>query len=529
MKIKSIKINHHNTPKKYYDVINANPYNNFLIKTNSSYICSHNCFFDEISFIRNQDIDKQKKKAKDMIDTAIGGMFTRFIHEGKNPTMLVVASSKRSEQSFMEQYIKVLSEKDENNTLVVDKPVWEVKPKGTYSNEIFYVGLGNKFLESIIIPKNESLEPYKERGYKIIEVPLDFKAKFLEDIERSLCDFAGVSSSNLNKYMSAAIVSETINKDFKNPLPDIIEVGNGADDIAQYKDFFVMDNVPKELKSKPLYIHLDMSISGDMTGIAGVWIVGKKLSSDSSGAKDLTFRLAFSTSVKAPKGRQISFEKNRNFIRWLKSVGFNIKEITSDTFQSYDLQQQLKAEGFICNILSVDRVDTDSICRPYQYLKSAVYEKRFVMYKSDRLFDEFIDIERNINTGKVDHTPNGHKDALDAVCGATFTASKHAAEYAFDYGETLDTVVNISNETNSMESQKKQVQINFEEELQQLLDPIAKQKNKELKEEANNKESAKFNNDNQIKNKEPKFMNFGLGPAEVYKPQYLHDGIIWWN
>jgi len=43
-----------------------------------------------------------------MIDTAIGGMLTRFVHEGKNPTMLCVASSKRSEQSFMEEYIKTL-------------------------------------------------------------------------------------------------------------------------------------------------------------------------------------------------------------------------------------------------------------------------------------------------------------------------------------------------------------------------------------------------------------------------------------
>ena len=92
-------------------------------------------FFDEISFIRNQDIDKQKEKAKNMIDTAIGGMFTRFIHNGKNPTLLVVASSKRSEQSFMEQYIKSLSETMGEKTYVVDKPVWEVKPKGTYMNQ----------------------------------------------------------------------------------------------------------------------------------------------------------------------------------------------------------------------------------------------------------------------------------------------------------------------------------------------------------------------------------------------------------
>ena len=477
-------------------------------------------FFDEISFIRNQDIEKQKAKAKDMIDTAIGGMFTRFIHKGKNPTMLAVASSKRSEQSFMEQYIKILSEKDGNNTLVVDKPVWEVKPKGTYSDKIFYVGLGNKFLESIVIPDADAdkLDLYKEKGYKILEVPIDFKSKFLEDIERGLCDFAGVSSSSLSKYMSASIVSECIDTDYKNPLPDIIEVGNDPNDTAQYKNFFKLENVPKELISKPLFVHLDMSISGDMTGIAGVWITGKKPSSDvSQQAKDLSFRLAFSTSIKAPKGRQISFEKNRNFIRWLKEVGFKIKEVTSDTFQSYDLQQQLKSEGFNCNILSVDRVDTDSICRPYQYLKNTVYEKRFIMYKSDRLFDEFIDVERNINTGKIDHTPNGHKDALDAVCGATFTASKHAEEFAFDYGETLNIIKNVANDQGTIT--QKQIQIDFENELKNLYNPLNNYKPPEEVVIEKPKQENKTKQTN---------LDFGMGPAEVYKPAFTSQGIMVW-
>jgi hypothetical protein len=36
-----------------------------------------------------------------------------------------------------------------------------------------------------------------------------------------------------------------------------------------------MDFVDKSLMHKPLYIHMDMSVSGDKTGIAGVWIIGK--------------------------------------------------------------------------------------------------------------------------------------------------------------------------------------------------------------------------------------------------------------
>ena len=464
-------------------------------------------FFDEISFIRNQDVDKQKKKAKDMIDTAIGGMFTRFIHNGKNPTMLVVASSKRSEQSFMEEYIKTLSETDGNNTYVVDKPVWEVKPKGTYSDKIFYVGLGNKYLENIVIPDSDTnnLTPYKERGYKIIEVPIDFKAKFIEDIDRNLCDFAGISSASSNKYMSAQIVMDCINQQYKNPLPDVLEIGNGKEDTAQYYNFFDLNNVPKELMYKPLYIHLDMSLSGDMTGIAGVWIVGKKISTDNNQAKDLKFRLAFSTSIKAPKGRQISFEKNRIFVRWLKQSGFNIKGVTCDTYQSADLIQQLSAEGFNCDILSVDRVQ-DGICRPYQYLRSTLYEQRFEMYKSERLFDECVDVERNIDTGKVDHSPNFHKDVLDAVCGATFNASKNAEQYAFEYGEDLETIVEVSN-SNGLDN-KQQITIDFENEMKKLFSSNVERENSE---------------------KNDQFIDFGMGKATTnYNSSYINNGIILW-
>lgn len=460
-------------------------------------------FFDEISFIRNQDVDKQKKKAKDMIDTAIGGMFTRFIHNGKNPTMLVVASSKRSEQSFMEEYIKTLSETDGTNTYVVDKPVWEVKPKGTYSDQFFYVGLGNKYLENIVIPDADfnSLTSYKERGYKIIEVPIDFKAKFLEDIDRNLCDFAGISSASSNKYISAQIVMDCINSEYKNPLPDQLEIGNGKEDTAQYYNFFNMDNVPKEMMHKPLYVHLDMSLSGDLTGIAGVWIAGKKVSTDSNQAKDLRFRLAFSTGIKAPKGRQISFEKNRNFIRWLRDVGFKIKGITCDTFQSYDLIQQLSAEGFKCDILSVDRVQ-DGICKPYQYLRSSFYEQRFEMYKSDRLFDECVDIERNIETGKVDHSPNFHKDTLDAVCGATYNASKNAEQYAFEYGEDLETAMNVSNSVG--QSSQNQITLDFEAELKKVFNA----------------------EDTSAKTKQ---LDFGMGPAvSMDNGAMISQGIMVW-
>ena len=116
------------------------------------------------------------------------------------------------------------------------------------------------------------------------------------------------------------------------------------------------------MKEKPLYIHLDMSISGDKTGIAGVWIKGSKPRQEGEPeGKEGLYQLAFSVSVKAPKGHQVSFEKNRQFLYWLKEQGFNIKGVSSDTFQSYDLLQAIQSRGFNTEIISVDRL-TDRVC-----------------------------------------------------------------------------------------------------------------------------------------------------------------------
>lgn len=451
-------------------------------------------FFDEISFIPTQDIEKQKARAIDMIDTAIGGMKTRFTHGGKNPGIVILASSKRSDKSFLEVHMKKKIESEKDNVLIVDEAVWNVKPKGTYSDKTFHVAVGNRFLTSEVVPDGvNDISVYRDKGYRILDVPIDLKPDFIEDIDRALCDYAGISSSDLSTYISGVRFAECKDKGYSNPfIKDIIEVGNSPSDTAQYKDFFDLKRVPSSLKAKPLFIHLDMSISGDKTGIAGVWIKGKKKSTGEQEAqKDLVYQLAFSVSVKAPRGYQVSFEKNRNFIRWLRDQSFNIKLITSDTFQSYDLQQQLKAEHFNTDILSVDRVGSDRVCVPYQHFRSVIYEKRLVVYdKCNLLTNEIVALERNNNTGKVDHPDSGSKDQADSVCAAVYDASKFADQYVYDYGEDLEVSLDVS-EKPSVESFRQQISVDFEEALKQIHDPLGGIKQKDS------------------------FLDFGFGKAQV--------------
>lgn len=478
-------------------------------------------FEDEVSFQPNQDVEKQKSKAKQLISTADARMQSRFMKGEKLPTLHILASSKRTEQSFLESYIDMKKKNESKTTLIIDEPQWVIRTDKD-SPQKFNVAVGNKFLNSELLPlkiTEEELQMYRNRGYTILKVPMGYYENFRDDLDIALTDIAGISTSNSSRYISGERWSKCINKKAYNPFTkDIIEVGNSAEDIAQYYDFFDLTKIDSELKSRPLYVHLDMSVSGDKTGIGGVWIIGKKdkVEEGRPASKDLRYRLAFNTSIKAPKGHQISFEKNRQFIFWLREQGFNIKGVSTDTFQSYDTGQTLKVKGFNYDIISVDRVDKDRICKPYQYFKTTIYDERIEIYETALLTEEIIGLKRDSN-GKIEHDITGinSKDSADAVCGATYNASQHAEEFAFDFGESLDTIA----KTNIVNSNiRQQITTDFEAELK-LLDPLAKFNEKEKQKE---KEITTSNTQNSLTHQStiPE-------PKEVPNA-YLYDGIIVW-
>lgn len=607
-------------------------------------------FIDEVSFQPNADIKAQIEKAKEIVNAASIRMQSRFMKGNKNPTLLIIASSKRTEQSYMETFIARKKKLESKTTYVVDEPQWIIRTDKD-SKEKFYVAVGNKFLESTIVPLSateEDLRIYRDRGYSLLKVPIGYYEQFEEDIEKSLQDIAGYSTTSSSRYISGVRLKETKHSDYQNAFTqDIIETGNGVGDDVQYYDYFDLNRIPYGMKEKPLYIHLDMSISGDKTGLAGVWIKGTTPHKEGQpDSKDGVYQVAFSVSIKAPKGTQISFAKNRQFIKWLREQGFNIKLVSFDTFQSYDTGQELQNAGFNTEITSVDKC-TDHICLPYQFFKSVIYEKRLILYdKCDLLTEEIIGLERDNNTGRIDHSPTGincftgdtkirlvdgrslsilnlkkefedgkvnfvysfnhetqrieprpisnvfksghnatlvevtldngekihctpehkfmlrdgtyceaknlhenqslmslyakknhkvvsvkylsyvedvyditidvthnfaldagvfvhnSKDACDSVCAATWNASKHIEEFNFDFGETLDAIVDVSS-SSSQEQTQQQVLLDFESELLRARQAVPDKKQEE-----------------------DYFLDFGFGKRGENFDNYMMDGII---
>lgn len=527
--MKIVKISHKilEEPKQFYDVVEATPNHNFLIKTASGAIVSHNCSFeDEISFQQNSDIEKQKQKAKQLISTVDARMSSRFLKGEKLPTLHIIASSKRTDQSFLETYIDMKKKNESKTTLIIDEPQWVIRTDKD-SPRKFPVAVGNRFLTSEVLPLEATeadIQVYRDKGYSILMVPMGYYEQFLDDIDVALTDIAGISTSNSSRYISGERWAKTRSSTLANPfVQEVLTIGNAPDDTAQYYDFFDMRHVPREMMAKPLYIHLDMSVSGDKTGIAGTWIRGKAAGGGEDGqppSKELYYQLAFSVAIKAPKGYQVSFEKNRQFIYWLKNMGFNIKGISTDTFQSYDTGQALKAKGYEYDVLSVDRVGQDRICIPYQHFKTVIYENRILTYETKLLTEEVIGLIRE-SSGKIDHTNLGgsinSKDICDAVCGSVYNASKHAEEYAYDFGESLDIITQVSSQASQFGYQN-QINTEFENELKNAFDPVLKRQS----------QSNSQGQRQQLTVPLDPFLDFGMGKASAASGPLLMNGLLIW-
>jgi len=211
---------------------------------------------------------------------------------------------------------------------------------------------------------------------------------------------------------------------------------------------------------------------GDKTGIAGVWIKGKRPSVEGEDiTREMYYRVAFSVSIKAPKGFSISFAKHRNFIRWLRDQGFAIKGISCDTWGGPMMQQELKSDGFEVNTVSVDRVDTKTHQQnQYAYFKTTMTDRRLEVYeKCDFLTEEVLGLER-LSDGHIEHPEagkSGSKDQIDAVVGALWNASQNAEEYSYSYGDNINAALDV-NMDDRLKFEREQLALSFKEELKQL-------------------------------------------------------------
>lgn len=361
----------------------------------------------------------------------------QYGYRGHNPGLLCVISSRNTESDFLEKHIERFA--GEVGVHLSEYALWETKPSENYSGETFRVAVGNKYKRSRILKADEE----NPEDQDVIDVPVEHKDMFENNIEQAIRDLAGVPIYSISNYVQDRTkLVKCANAAWEHPFTvETLELDYL--EMPRISDWFKIRDVCKVVGSRYVprlnpevmrFAHVDLALSGDAAGICVAHSAGLK--KDERVIKDefkysvstLEINIDFVLRIKAATGSEIDISAIREFFVYLRRNGFMFNKITYDGYQSASSIQDLMKVGLNADRQSVDR-NTDA----YDYLRDLLMEERVHMYKYEPFIEEAGQLQRIIKgrRSKIDHPPDGSKDVSDAVAGAVFLCAKDTATYPY--------------------------------------------------------------------------------------------------
>lgn len=372
-----------------------------------------------IDEIDSHKVTERKDYAEDGYNTIFGRLSSRFgrVKRGKNEYnygfLLLIGQMKKS-NGFAARMYEEFTEDDD--CYAVRMTIWEslgwhrfLKPDG--SRDSFWYDIKRKQ----IVPSGIGSAIATSN---VIEIPNAYLKDFKNKPEKALKDLAGIPPAVGDPFISLTYKIDDARDRWKVRYPTVptgpVRVDN------TFERWF---KAPDSLKR---VCHIDMAYSaqGDALGLA-MGHVREVVEIDGEKKPYIVFDLLYR--VKAPAGSEIFLGDIRRIIYSLRDdLGFRIKRVTYDGFQSQDSVQQLRRRRFETDVVSVDKQ-----VLPYHDLREAIYEDRiefppymtYINHGDDKQVEiavkELTELE---DTGKkIDHPTPGSKDVTDAMAGVTYT------------------------------------------------------------------------------------------------------------
>jgi hypothetical protein len=370
---------------------------------------------DEVNFL---EITQNSKKNMDggeydqavqLYNSISSRRKSRFMKQGRTLGMLCLVSSKRYPNQFTDR--KVAQAKKELQTIgktsifVYDKRRWDIKPDD-YCGETFKVFVGDITRKPRILLDEGTPEATDEM---IVDIPIEYRAEFENDIMRALREVAGLSTLAVHPFMPN---TEAVSGCFGHH-PSILSE-EGTDFTQQIHAFSDHIHNPDERR----FVHVDLALTTDSAGVVCGFVNGfKKVQRGDDITETLpVIKVDFALEVMPPQGGEIQISRIREMIYALRDkMGMNIKWVSFDQYQSADSIQVLRQKGFTTGIQSMDRTPV-----PYEVLKQALYDGRVIAPAHQKLQQELLALEFNVKKNKVDHTSQSSKDISDALAGMVF-------------------------------------------------------------------------------------------------------------
>ena len=421
-----------------------------VVGSQAVHAAGRNLFFisvDEMNLMKKGA--KTAGKAFELANHVKRRLESRFLQSGGDvPGCVVFIGSSASDTAFTSR--RAHQVRHLPSVYVVEGAKWEFvseKQLKRYSGKKFRVQIGGDMSDSRVLDNVIPSEYGKFDGNSVVEeaddpdpdgeiiwVPVEHYVSFDLDVLGALQDIAGRSTKSFSKLFAnrVKVVScqdESLPKAFSQEilaayLGSAIEPAVAFDREKMCKTS--MGNfIPRRHPGAPRYVHIDLAKNQDRAGVAmchpsSHFVSQEDVESDPDGIgvydihKDV--ELDFAVTITAgPRKEPIDYAKIRRLIFTLRQLGFWIRWVTLDSYQSEDSRQRFIEARMKSKILSVDKKSM-----PYKVFRNAVYGGKFKMPVNRLLFEEMVNLDYDAFNDRVDHPVDFTKDCSDAVAGCTY-------------------------------------------------------------------------------------------------------------
>jgi hypothetical protein len=230
----------------------------------------------------------------------------------------------------------------------------------------------------------------------------DFKLAFYTDMGDAMQRFACVPTFTSDRFFKQT-----------EKVRQAMSLRNPLDSFRRFEETFKPD------PDKIYYVHADLAQKHDKCAVAIAHVekwVNIQVIKDYEQIAPVVVVDAVAWWEPRAEG-PVNLSEVKQWIQNLRRIGFNIGLVSFDRWQSFDIQNELKAVGM--------RTDTVSVAKKhYEDMAMLIYEDRLVMPAIDLLFEELSEL-KIMKGNRVDHPRKLSKDLADAVCGAIYGSISH--------------------------------------------------------------------------------------------------------
>jgi hypothetical protein len=340
--------------------------------------------------------NEQGKTAENIYKAFRGSVDSRFPDLGK----VVLLSFPRYQGDFIsKRYEDVIAEKEtieKKHLFIMNEDLPHDDP-----NNQFEIAWEEDTILSYKVPKVLALKKTTWDVNPTRKID-DFKLAFYTDLGDAMMRFACTPT-----FASDAFFKQ------KDKLEKCMTLRNPVDNFRRFDESFKPD------PEKIYYIHADLAQKHDKCAVAIAHVdkwVNIQVIKDYEQVAPMVIVDAVAWWEPKAEG-PVNLSEVKQWIINLRRQGFNIGVVSFDRWQSFDIQQELKAVGI--------KTDTVSVAKKhYEDLAMMVYEERVAIPRIPLLLEEMSELKIMKNT-RVDHPRKKSKDLADAVCGAVFGAISH--------------------------------------------------------------------------------------------------------